>query len=74
MAKLFEVEHILACADYSAMASLERKESRWGSAHQRTDYPQTDDENWLCHVDLRRGDGPADITVSRRSIDSSLSQ
>ncbi len=60
LSKLFEAENIIKCASFSAMASLERRESRWGNAHQRTDFPQTDDANWLCHVDLSRGpDGKA---------------
>ena len=67
LSKLFEVEHILKCATYCAKASLERKESRWGNVHLRTDFPKKDNENWLCHVDLRRGkDG--EITASKRSL------
>jgi len=35
--------------------------------HLRTDFPKKDNENWLCHVDLRRGkDG--EITASKRSL------
>ena len=67
LSKVFEVEHIIQCATFSARAALERKESRWGNAHQRTDFPQRDDPNWLCHVDMRRGkDG--EILVSRRPL------
>ena len=67
LSKVFEVEHIVKCATFSAKAALERKESRWGNAHQRTDFPQRDDEDWLCHVDVRRGkDG--EVLVSRRPL------
>jgi succinate dehydrogenase/fumarate reductase flavoprotein subunit len=65
LSRLFEIEHILKCATYSAKAALERKESRWGNAHLRTDFPQKDNENFLCHVDIRCGkDGEA--KASRR--------
>lgn len=55
LSKLYEVENIVRCADYSALASLERRESRWGDNHRRTDCPEQDDVNWLCHVVLTTG-------------------
>jgi succinate dehydrogenase/fumarate reductase flavoprotein subunit len=67
LSKVFEAENIIRCATFSARAALERKESRWGNAHQRTDFPERDDRNWLCHVDLRRGkDG--EILASCRAL------
>jgi succinate dehydrogenase/fumarate reductase flavoprotein subunit len=72
LSKLFEVEHIVRCATLSAHAALTRKESRWGNGHQRTDYPNPDDRNWLCHVDVRRGEDPGSVLVSTRSLDRSL--
>ena len=67
LSKLFEVEHILKCATYSATASLERRESRWGNAHLRTDFLKKDNENFLCHVDIRCGkDG--EVKASRRAL------
>jgi len=68
LSKIYEVEHIIQCATLSARASLERKESRWGGAHRRTDYPETDNKNWLCHVILRHGEHLQDIQVSTRPI------
>lgn len=53
LARLFEVEHIIRSADCSAVAALARKESRWGDAHNRVDFPKTDDENWKKHVVVR---------------------
>jgi succinate dehydrogenase/fumarate reductase flavoprotein subunit len=68
LSKLYEVEHIIQCATLSARASLERKESRWGGAHRRTDYPETDNKNWFCHVVLRQGEAPGGIQVSTKPI------
>jgi succinate dehydrogenase/fumarate reductase flavoprotein subunit len=73
LSKLFEVEHIVKCATFAAKASLERKESRWGDGHQRTDYPERDDRNWLCHIDLSRGETPEKVVVSKRALIRSLS-
>jgi len=67
LSKVLEVGHIIQCATFSAKAALERKESRWGNAHQRTDFPQRDDQNWLCHVDLRRAKN-GEVLVSRRPL------
>jgi succinate dehydrogenase/fumarate reductase flavoprotein subunit len=61
--KLFEVEHIVACANYSAAASLVRKESRWGDNHRRTDFPHRDDANWSKHIVLKSGGIDKEIVV-----------
>jgi succinate dehydrogenase/fumarate reductase flavoprotein subunit len=52
--RAMEVHSILDCAEMAAHASLFRTESRWGLYHHRVDYPQTDNQNWLCHVQLRK--------------------
>jgi len=67
LVKSFEVENIIQCATFSALASLERKESRWGNAHQRTDFPNQDDSSWLCHVDVQKGED-ADVAVMKRPV------
>ncbi len=72
LSKLFEGENILKCATFSALASLERKESRWGNSHLRTDYPGRDDKNFLCHIDVRRGKDPGEILVCRRPLNRNL--
>ncbi|MBW1960396.1 MAG: FAD-binding protein [Deltaproteobacteria bacterium] len=66
--KVYEVENIIQCATMSALASRERKESRWGPWHHRTDYPQRDDEQWLKHIVLTSGEAPEDIRISYRDI------
>ncbi|MBW2130379.1 MAG: FAD-binding protein [Deltaproteobacteria bacterium] len=68
LSKLYEVYHIVQCADFSARASLARKESRWGTAHRRTDYPERDDKRWLCHILVQKGDAPEDIRIDTEPL------
>ncbi|MFC9883877.1 fumarate reductase/succinate dehydrogenase flavoprotein subunit [Streptomyces libani] len=49
-----EVSFIRDCAEMAARSSLARTESRWGLYHARTDHPQSDDAEWLHHLDLRK--------------------
>lgn len=72
LVRAFEVEHIIQSAAFSARASLERKESRWGFFHRRTDYPKTDDANWRKHIILSQGERPEDIRVSFRPVETRL--
>ncbi|MBW1998478.1 MAG: FAD-binding protein [Deltaproteobacteria bacterium] len=69
LSKTYEVENIVECASLSATASLERKESRWGTSHRRIDYPDRDDDNYLCHIVLKKGEGPYDIKCSRAPVE-----
>ncbi len=66
--KVFEVENIIQSAKMSAVASNERKESRWVPWHYRVDYPETDNDRWLKHVVLTRGDALEDVRVSHAPI------
>jgi succinate dehydrogenase/fumarate reductase flavoprotein subunit len=52
-----EAASILDCADMAVCASLFRTESRWGLYHYRTDFPERDNDNWLCHTILSKRDG-----------------
>ncbi|NIP17491.1 MAG: fumarate reductase (quinol) flavoprotein subunit [Xanthomonadales bacterium] len=64
-----ELRNMLDVAETIAEASLERRESR--GAHQRLDYAERDDENFLKHsVCFRRDDGRprvdwSDVTITR---------
>lgn len=49
-----EVDFIRDCAEMAARASLVRAESRWGLYHQRADLPERNDDEWFCHLNLRR--------------------
>lgn len=66
--KVHEVKNIIQCAAMSAVASKERKESRWGPWHFRSDFPEKDDQNWLKHIVLRQGEAPQDIRVTHHKI------
>lgn len=54
-----EVTFIRDCAEMAARASLRRTESRWGLYHQRSDWPQSNDAEWFCHLNLLRGESGA---------------
>jgi len=49
-----ELDYMLTCADAIVAAALERKESR--GAQFRVDYPDRNDEVWLKHIDVTRGE------------------
>jgi succinate dehydrogenase/fumarate reductase flavoprotein subunit len=67
--KLYEVENIIQCAHMSAIASKLRTESRWGLWHYRSDYPDSNDNQWLKHIVLSMGDQLEDTKVSYQEID-----
>jgi succinate dehydrogenase/fumarate reductase flavoprotein subunit len=66
--KSYEVENIIDCATLSAVASKERKESRWLPWHYRSDFPKKDDANWLKHIVLSCGQEPGDVRVTYSDI------
>ena len=52
-----ELGYMLDCGEAIAVSALERKESRGAQA--RTDFPARDDENWLKHITVTKGEeGP----------------
>jgi Succinate dehydrogenase/fumarate reductase, flavoprotein subunit len=60
--RAMEVHAILDCAELAAHASLYRLESRWGLYHYRPEYPDRDDRDWFCFVEIRKGaDGRPDL-------------
>ncbi|WP_346797361.1 succinate dehydrogenase flavoprotein subunit [Halomonas sp. Bachu 37] len=57
-----ELDNLMEVAEATAIAALERKESR--GAHSRYDYPDRDDVNWLKHSLYF----PADKTLKKRDV------
>ena len=47
-----ELQNMLACAQLVLRSALKREESR--GAHQRKDFPNTDDEHWKKHLTISR--------------------
>jgi succinate dehydrogenase/fumarate reductase flavoprotein subunit len=68
--KILEMESIIEVSALSAHASLVREESRWGFWHHRTDFPKKDDEHWLRHVVLRRGEDPTAPEISFKDVEA----
>ncbi len=50
----FELQNMLACAQLIVRGALAREESR--GAHQRSDFPETNDEKFLKHIKMNRRD------------------
>ncbi len=57
-----ELQNLFDLAEATAISAYERNESR--GAHARDDYPDRDDENWLCHTMF----DPKSKLVSKREV------
>lgn len=62
-----EAQHIWDCARMAAVASMYRQESRWGLYHNYVDYPETNDDEWFCHVQLFK-DENGQMTCKKRPV------
>jgi succinate dehydrogenase / fumarate reductase flavoprotein subunit/fumarate reductase flavoprotein subunit len=51
-----DVQSILTVAQLTCRSALARRESR--GSHYRSDYPESDDSNWLCNVMVQQDSGP----------------
>ncbi len=63
-----ELDHMLLNQEMKFRASLYRTESR--GSHYREDYPARNDAEWLCWIDIRKGDDD-EMLLSKRSIPES---
>jgi succinate dehydrogenase / fumarate reductase flavoprotein subunit len=61
-----ELGYMLDNAECTCVAALQRKESR--GAQYRTDFPERNDDEWLKHIDLQRGDDGPEISYSEVTI------
>ena len=50
--QFLELKNMITVANLITKAAFTRKESR--GTHYRTDYPKTDDKNWLKHILLEK--------------------
>ncbi|MDN3526040.1 succinate dehydrogenase flavoprotein subunit [Halomonas sabkhae] len=65
-----ELDNLMEVAEATAIAALERKESR--GAHSRYDYPDRDDANWLKHsmyFPLEKRLGQRDVNFAPKTVD-----
>jgi succinate dehydrogenase/fumarate reductase flavoprotein subunit len=65
--RVLECHFIRDCAEMAARASLFRQESRWGLYHYRLDYPELNNQDWFCHVNLKQ-DAAGNMTLFKRPV------
>ncbi|MGQ4877620.1 succinate dehydrogenase flavoprotein subunit [Billgrantia sp. LNSP4103-1] len=66
-----ELDNLMEVAEATAIAALERKESR--GAHSRYDYPDRDDTNWLKHsmyFPTEKRVGKRDVNFKPKTVDT----
>ncbi|WP_111412563.1 succinate dehydrogenase flavoprotein subunit [Billgrantia lactosivorans] len=66
-----ELDNLMEVAEATAIAALERKESR--GAHSRYDYPDRDDANWLKHsmyFPAEKRVGKRDVNFKPKTVDT----
>ncbi|GHE20087.1 succinate dehydrogenase flavoprotein subunit [Halomonas urumqiensis] len=66
-----ELDNLMEVAEATAIAALERKESR--GAHSRYDYPDRDDVNWLKHslyFPTEKKVGKRDVNFAPKTVDT----
>jgi succinate dehydrogenase / fumarate reductase flavoprotein subunit len=61
-----ELGFMLDCAPPIVMSALDRKDSRGAQA--RTDFPNRDDENWMKHLVVKKGETGSELSYSPVSI------
>ena len=61
-----ELGFMLDCAEAVTVSAIERKDSRGAQA--RTDYPDRDDENWMKHVVVTKGEAGPEVSYLPVSI------
>ncbi len=67
--KYFELESIIISGLLAAVASKERKESRFGAFHARSDYPERNDAQFSKHIVLEKGEQEFTVRVSEKELE-----
>ena len=62
LCRALEVKSIIDNAELVLRSSMERRESRPTFDFRRSDYPEQDDQNWLCFLSIQKKDGEFKFT------------
>jgi succinate dehydrogenase/fumarate reductase flavoprotein subunit len=68
LGRVLETQSILDCVEMATRASLERKESRWSFLHQRTDFPEKDDDNMVKKIIIKKNLKTGKMILSIRRL------
>ena len=52
----------------AAKASLYRTESRWGLYHYRLDFPNRNDEEWMCNTIIKKSFDNNEMTIFKEDL------
>ncbi|MDA1000081.1 MAG: FAD-dependent oxidoreductase [bacterium] len=63
---VIETENLIDVAAMLGAAALMREESRGG--HFRKDFPEQDDENWLCNIVIAAGERPGKLQTRKSPV------
>ena len=69
--EILEYFNLLEIANATAYSAIDRKESR--GAHAREDFPDRDDDNWLCHSLFFKNENRVskrDVNLSPKTVDA----
>jgi len=66
--RCMEIHFIRDCAEMAAKASLYRTESRWGLYHYRLDFPNRNDEEWMCNTIIKKSFEKNEMTISKEDL------
>ena len=66
--RCMEVHFIRDCAEMAAKASLFRTESRWGLYHYRLDFPNRNDDEWLCNTIIQKSKHDNTMTIEKQAL------
>ena len=66
--RCMEIHFIRDCAEMAAKASLFRTESRWGLYHYRLDFPNRNDDEWLCNTIIKKSETENKMTIAKQPL------
>jgi succinate dehydrogenase/fumarate reductase flavoprotein subunit len=66
--RCMEIHFIRDCAEMAAKASLYRTESRWGLYHYRLDFPNRNDEEWMCNTIIKKSHDNNEMTIFKEDL------